>query len=110
MQDWADPAVHRQLESLDGDLGAVGVVEPGGGDDRRQADAGVLVPDGLVEERDMVGQLPEGVADDVHGGGAGLRLLGCEKLRDEVGVGLVLGPGRPECFAKVVLIGRVTLV
>ena len=58
----------------------------------------------------MVRELPEGVADDVHGRGAGFRLLGLEELGDELGVRLVLRPSGPEGFAEVVLVGRVLLV
>ena len=58
----------------------------------------------------MIRQLPEGMADDVHGGGACFRLLGLQELRDEVGVRLILRPCRPEGFAQVVLIGRIILV
>ena len=53
--------------------------------------------------------LLEDAAGDI-GGGACLRLLGLQELRDEFGVRLILRPCRPEGFAQVVLIGRIILV
>ena len=110
VEDGSDPAVDGQFEGLHGELGAVGVVEPSRGHDGGQAHAGVFVADGLIEQGDVVRELPEGVADDVHGGGAGFRLLGLQELGDQLGVGLVMRPGGPKGLAEVVLVGRVLLV
>ena len=110
MQDGGQPAIDRLAEGLEGELGAVGVVQPGRGHDRRQAHARVLVAHRLLQEGDVVGELTEGMPDDVGGGGARLELLGLEQAPDEFAVGLVLRPGRPERFAQVVLVGRVLRV
>ena len=95
VQDGSDPAVDGLAEGFDGDLGAFGVVEPGGGDDRGQADAWVLVADGLVEQFYVVRDLPIGVADDVDRGGPGLEVRGFHELLDERDVGFVLRPRGP---------------
>ena len=99
MQDGCQPAIDRLAEGLEGELGAVGVVQPGRGHDCGQAHARVHVAHRLLQEGDVVGELTEGMPDDVGGGGARLELLGLEQAPDEFAVGLVLRPGRPERFA-----------
>lgn len=108
--DGAHPFVERKLERFERDAGAVGVVEPGGGDDGFEADTAMGVARGHGEQFGGVGDFFGVKTQHAGGSGAGFMLLGGEALLEQVGVGLVLRPGGPEGFAKVVLVARVGFV
>lgn len=108
--DGAHPFVERELERFERDAGAVGVVEPGGGDDGFEAHAAMGVACSHGEQVGGVGDFFGVKTQHAGGGGAGFVLLRGEALLEQLGVGLVLRPGGPERFAEVVLVARVGFV
>ena len=65
------PFGDRFLQAGESDLGAIGIVEPGGGHDGGEADARVVVCGGFGEEVGAVRNLCVGVTEHLDGGSAG---------------------------------------